>query len=799
MKPLPIYIPVLISLFTILLPKRTAQACGFYVAPGEYRFWLLQPDITNQPDLTPFYFASGYLYRQDMNAAKETYIDENNEEWFREIKGKVSKNDIDTLLNATDPQYFFDEQKMLAKENRFLRFLQLPENSELYKYIILSKKVEQIAANPDPWEEDNFPNNNTSEVIREAHNLYKQVHLSFLKLRIAFQLTRLYAYNSQPKQVSGTYDSLIEPIKTNSWIKTAALYQKTFGNTMLLRNYWLSKVFDKGNYHKTKCLVRFATSLADSTLFLARNEHEKNVILAMKAFNYPGRSLHLLKRIYESEPGYKELPFLLLREVNKVEDWLVTNKVTDFGMPAVYLDTSDRYSYNYDYLNNAALNYKNDKMYAKELLSFIVKMVHDRANKQQALLHLYASHICMILKDNKAAAQHLQLAKAFPKKPRNVQTQIQINTYLLHLEDGFSKRTEDEFMQIMQSSAAKLAIYDPEIMKSQLVLYTARKMIAQKDRARGLMLLARTNRALGQITGLGYKDVYEEIEEKAIDSDYDQMLQILDKKKKSAFERFITLGGFRTPWETYYEEKEMAADENMSWSKNKLLDSKASWYIREHRLQEALVTMQQIPDSVWHKHPYKEYLGGDPFFLNIYEPHVHASADKRRLTKKLVVEQMIQLQLLAKKDKRKAAWCYYQLGNACYNMSWHGKSWLMVKRWWSVNEESSYRRRSEISATPFNDDYYGCRRAKEYYSRAMEATNDKKLSSLCYFMTAQCEQHYQYYRWLIKTNRHPDDEYMNTWKPDYKQAAGKGIDVSYYKSLVQECELYQSFIQQYNK
>src|SRR5688572_20959448 len=115
MKPLSIFILVLTSGLSVLIPKRTAQACGFFIAPGEYRFWLLQPDITNQPDLTPFYFASGYLYKQDMNAAQETYVDENNEEWFKELKGKASKEDIDTLLNATDPQYFFDELKALAK------------------------------------------------------------------------------------------------------------------------------------------------------------------------------------------------------------------------------------------------------------------------------------------------------------------------------------------------------------------------------------------------------------------------------------------------------------------------------------------------------------------------------------------------------------------------------------------------------------------------------------------------------------------------------------------------------------
>lgn len=795
MKPLSIFILVSISLLTVLLPKRTAHACGFYVSPGEYRFWLLQPDITNQPDLTPFYFASGYLYKQDMNAAKETYVDENNEEWYQVIKKAASKEDIDTLLNATDPQYFFDEQKTLANNNSFMRFLQLKQNSEYLRYITISKKVEQIAANPDPWEENIFPDNYIGAIINEAHALYDQAGDPFVKLRIACQLTRLYTYNSQFEKAHRVYDSLVDPVKTGSWIKTAALYQKTFAGTLPERNYWLSKVFDKGNYHKTKCLVRFASDAVDNTLLLARNEHEKNVILAMKAFNYPGRSLDILKRIYASEPGYKELPFLLLREVNKVEDWLLTSKVTGFGMPAVHHD-DDGYNYNYSYLANAALIYKNDRVYANELYGFITKMTGDGVNRQQPLLHLYASHLCMMLKNNEAAAQHLQLAKAFRKVPRNVQTQIRINSFLLQLEAGFSKAAENEFMQIIQTPAAELGIYDPEIMKNQLVLYTARKMMAKNDRARGLMLLARTNRALGVIERVDYKDVYQEIEENAVDTDYDQMLQILNKKKKSAFERFLTQGHFRNPSEAYWSEKEFEDDPDMNWSNNKLLDGKASWYIRKHRLEEALVALQQIPDSVWHKYPYDEYLRGDPFFVDVYDPHTAVSTEKQ-FTKKQVVERMIVLQQLAKKDPRQAAWCYYQLGNACYNMSWYGKSWLMVKRWWSVNETSSYSR--NVTITPANDNFYGCRQAREYYNLAIVATKDKKLSSLCYYMKEKCEQHYRYYRWLAKSNRSINDDYSYTWKPDYKQAAQKGIDVAYYRSLVQECELYHSFILQYNK
>src|SRR4030095_7132253 len=105
-------------------------------------------------------------------------------------------------------------------------------------------------------------------------------------------------------EVNRVYDACIEPVKTNSWIKTAALYQMAMSAHGEKRNYLLSKVFDAGGYNRTHCLVKFISPWVDSTLLLAKNNHERNVLMAMKAFNYPGRTLYLIKRIYTSEPGY---------------------------------------------------------------------------------------------------------------------------------------------------------------------------------------------------------------------------------------------------------------------------------------------------------------------------------------------------------------------------------------------------------------------------------------------------------------------------------------------------------------
>src|SRR5215212_1441472 len=102
MRPLRSFILASVSLVILFMPKRAARACGFFVGPGEYRFWLLQPDLTGQYNLTPFYFASTHLYKGDMWLAKESYPVQNIKEWSKEIKGRASKAHIDSLLNATD-------------------------------------------------------------------------------------------------------------------------------------------------------------------------------------------------------------------------------------------------------------------------------------------------------------------------------------------------------------------------------------------------------------------------------------------------------------------------------------------------------------------------------------------------------------------------------------------------------------------------------------------------------------------------------------------------------------------------
>ena len=63
-------------------------------------------------------------------------------------------------------------------------------------------------------------------------------------------------------------------------------------------------------------------------------------------------------------------------------------------------------------------------------------------------------------------------------------------------------------------------------------------------------------------------------------------------------------------------------------------------------------------------------------------------------------------------------------------------------------------------------------------------------------MITKCEENdLEFKRELA--NKAGDNRYQN--REGRMEAKRRGVDMNYYDSLVKECELYQSFIQQYNR
>ena len=123
-------------------------------------------------------------------------------------------------------------------------------------------------------------------------------------------------------------------------------------------------------------------------------------------------------------------------------------------------------------------------------------------------------------------------------------------------------------------------------------------------------------------------------------------------------------------------------------------------------------------------------------------------------------------------------------------MSYYGKHWLMSKPWWSVWDDMEHYKTS--SNKEFDNNYLGCVRARDYYLKAMQLTDDKKLASLACIMAGKCQEHYRSFSGYLQKK----EKYNN---PYTKTLVERGMGTDYYKELIEECATYNSFIKQLNK
>jgi hypothetical protein len=762
----------------LVLPKKIARACGFYVWPGEYRFWLLQPDLTNQKDLSPFFFFIREFWPPDGPEPAPFHYQQNVQEWKALVGNKVNEQDIDTILYHTAPNEFESNFSQLATINSFAKALKRPQNRALLQYMQLAKKIEAYATNPDPWRENKYPNTNVDRLIKEAMELYNASTNPDIRLRAAYQMVRLYGYNGNTRLLTKTWEEKIAGVNTGSWVKPAALYERAIRAPKIERYYLLSRVFDQSTYNRKYCLLDFGTAPLQKILPLAANDHERTVLYAMRAFRDPGRTLHNIKFIYSREPDYKELSFLILREINKTEDWLLTNKVTGFD-PASYIHFMT------DYESDMKKNYQRDIVYTRELYDFVKQVLAEGKRQDRALLHIYAAHLAFMQGLYTESRQYLSHAARLPKLSTNLKTQLLINDLLLTLEtdSSFGKATENKLMQLLLAPSSTIGLHNPDLMRDQLILYTGRKLIQKGERVKGLLLLGKTRRALGELPIGSYKSVYEWMWQIATPADYDGMLDILSKENASAFERFVSKGILSAP-RHYYD---WGKDDTAGWDRNKLLDLKAGWYIRQDSLDKAVVVLKQIPASFWKKEPYITYIKGDPFYLNINYPRIR-QATERNYNKLQLVETMLQLKKKALQQPKHAARYYHQLANAYYNLTWHGRHWIISKPWTSGEDLSTTD--NDPADQGFLNNYYGCRRAKEYYLKAFWTTRDKKLATLSAFMALHCDDNYQWYRDGKGLKNKPTTGGVDHYSALLKQ---KGFDSNYYYELIEECATYNSF------
>lgn len=75
----------------------------------------------------------------------------------------------------------------------------------------------------------------------------------------------------------------------------------------------------------------------------------------------------------------------------------------------------------------------------------------------------------------------------------------------------------------------------------------------------------------------------------------------------------------------------------------KIYDLLGTKYVRQDKLESALITLEKVNDSIWKSDnfTYKFYLGANPFYTNMFNEHKPAEGDTIKYTKVDIIRKLI--------------------------------------------------------------------------------------------------------------------------------------------------------------
>jgi hypothetical protein len=499
--------------------------------------------------------------------------------------------------------------------------------------------------------------------------------------------------------------------------------------------------------------------------------------MVMRDLQHPGRALEDLERIAAWDPGNKHLPLLLTREVNKLEDWLLTPNVTDFP-PAIRLWQEVEDGISPEEVLRADLDYLH------QVQGFIRRIAPQAAADQRPLLNLLDGHLSFVAGELEACRTLLEGLVLHPAAAPLIKAQARLDLILCGTlaSAKLTDATRNDLLALVE-----LVNLEPELVTQrstllgQVHLYLGKKLIERGELPEGVFLLARSERHFGNMITWQGKNARHVAFEQATPADYDRMIALLDKPDKTPFERYLTATDERpADWERTED-----IFKGNELTREKLLDYKAMWFLREDRLEEAAAAYRQIPDEFWSNYEYTYFDGDDPFVVNIEDPHNYGHSDSARYTRRTIVERMIALRKEAARNPKKSALNHYLLGNAYYNMSWHGKYWGLSRIAWSMHEMDQWRDRE--TSDPGDDDHYGTKRAREHYVLAIASAKDPVLKAMAVRMAGECERN-----WLDYSGEGGLDEWENPWKDELRDKKSQAA----YRDI-EECRSYADFVRRF--
>lgn len=722
------------------------RACGIGYAGDDYRVALLDPRLAGY-EFAPFYYATARLYPKDLPPTGSDRR-RNCAEWaaymntdLAQVQEVLYGSSLSDLENALTPE---GAAGTPLAYNAFWKALLRPDKKAVLEYVLLAKRYEYHSnrnlQQSNPWvsaynyyyggEEEETASSVKSpiETLRElAEGRLKSVNDPFLKRRYAYQSLVMARYANDRPRFNAIWSEHFAGINGGH----SALYDWALHHRSAMvdnegeRTYLLALSFMSCPEKRVYTYDNFDLKQLGAARVFARQNEEKAHLEAVAALKKPGRVLTEIKTVASLYPNHPLLPLLLIREVNKLEDWLLSDQVTGLG-PAYHPGRQDfeqvvdyEGDYQAQWAQFRAVNRQKDEAYLAEVEAFVRQL---KPGALSADLHaLLQGHLAMLRKDN--AAAHAAWAGISRKADAGIKTQLSKGKLLAMINDG--SVTEAGNQRQVLAWLQQIAHFSQESPDHQRDLSVVYRMISQafteKKQFREAYLI--NNMALGLPTQemYGYYSNYYSLlaylDVRGQESEVDAVLALMEKRNPSDWERWLLQASMP--------------------SKEALLDLRGTLSLRKGNYAEALKAFEQIDPSFWRqRYAFSDNLKYNPFAIRALDDAAVKGFPGDKVS---LVRELLQLETQTRQPA-KAAEAHARLGIAWYNFSYFGNSWMMF----------SYGRGSydgEANSLPYlphaaemKNVYFNMTRAEEHLTRALAANPNQELAARAAFVLGRIEE-----------------------------------------------------------
>jgi len=759
--------------FILILANNYLFSCGFYPFGEETRISLFNPTLFGYNTYSNFNYSSN-LFSSNGEYNPKEFVESNTKLWFVYCRGKVDFSSIDIAV------YQLKEDNINEhSQNKMIQYLHKQKDNDALNYLRFAKNCEFLNSwQEDPWERNTyFAMPKRTELMNKAIEFANKVKNKELKRRYTFLAIRLAWYNHHFDKVQSLFASVFEKKSNKDILYYWSLYFKSISEVGRANtNFELAQVFANAVDKRFVCHQHFNSKITvEQTLSFTHTNKEIANVYILYGIEKPDKSLQYLKKIYALNPTSDGLSFLLLREINKIEDYVLTPYYTLFQPTLTYDYWGDKGNTSTRQTLNRS---EHDRLYAKEVLQFI-NSVNLGIVENPLLWQSCKAYLQFITRDYNACLTLVnQLEKSTTDKTILNQLQIIKAIALTANQANGSSKIPAEIQSTIIGNQKN----------GQFIFAIGKELENLGNTTDAALLYAKLDNSWHENSPVFWKNIKNK---KHTYSDYfvdyfdyadavytpEQIQYLIDdiqknKNNKDSFSKF---------------KYEAVKDEI-----TRLYDLLGTKYIRQNKLENASATFKKIDNRYWSR-TYTAW-GNDyqifkqnPFYHLKYTPQFISPKDTIRLNKFTITKQLIAyLHKAENKNEKDRDYYYFLVANAYYNMGQEGNISMMRR----INGWSSYN----LSIIEDEAEFRQSNLAKKYFLLAKQHAKTDKFKALCLRMVIRCEKNKILFNYYEDENYHNKDyDSILATNKYYRELQLKYTD--YFNDLVSNCDNFEAFFQ----